>query len=171
MSNYTKATDFAAKDSLPSGNAAKVVKGTEIDDEFAAIQTAIATKAELAGSAAQNFSANNLTVAGNVAVTGGLTVGDGTYIKTWVSFSATGGTVTILDSYNVDSVVRSSTGIFTITYTNALPAATYGVLLGGSAEAMRGPTGSYNVNDIDVSTENDAGTEIDPALVTVAIIY
>ena len=46
MSNYTKATDFAAKDSLPSGNAAKVVKGTEIDDEFAAIQTAIATKAD-----------------------------------------------------------------------------------------------------------------------------
>ena len=44
MSNYTKATDFAAKDSLPSGNAAKVVKGTEIDDEFAAIQTAITTK-------------------------------------------------------------------------------------------------------------------------------
>ena len=44
MSDYTKATDFAAKDSLPSGNAAKVVKGTEIDDEFAAIQTAIATK-------------------------------------------------------------------------------------------------------------------------------
>jgi hypothetical protein len=46
MSDYTKATDFAAKDSLPSGNAAKVVKGTEIDDEFAAIQTAIATKAD-----------------------------------------------------------------------------------------------------------------------------
>ena len=44
MSNYTKATDFAAKDSLPTGNAAKVVKGTEIDDEFAAIQTAITTK-------------------------------------------------------------------------------------------------------------------------------
>ena len=44
MSDYTKATDFAAKDALPTGNAAKVVKGTEIDDEFAAIQTAIATK-------------------------------------------------------------------------------------------------------------------------------
>jgi hypothetical protein len=49
MSNYTKATDFAAKDSLPSGNAAKVVKGTEIDDEFAAIQTAITTKLDISG--------------------------------------------------------------------------------------------------------------------------
>lgn len=46
MSNYTKSTNFAAKDSLPSGNAAKIVKGTEIDTEFSAIETAIATKAE-----------------------------------------------------------------------------------------------------------------------------
>jgi hypothetical protein len=47
MSNYTKLTDFASKDTLPSGNAAKIVKGTEIDDEFEAIETAIATKANL----------------------------------------------------------------------------------------------------------------------------
>ena len=46
MSNYTKTTNFAAKDSLPSGNAAKIVKGTEIDTEFNNIATAIATKAD-----------------------------------------------------------------------------------------------------------------------------
>jgi len=44
MSDYTKTTDFAAKDALSSGDAAKIVKGTEIDDEFEAIETAIATK-------------------------------------------------------------------------------------------------------------------------------
>jgi len=44
MSNYTKLTDFASKDALPTGNAAKIVKGTEIDDELEAIETAIATK-------------------------------------------------------------------------------------------------------------------------------
>jgi hypothetical protein len=48
MSNYTKSTDFASKDSLASGNAAKIVKGTEIDTEFNNIATAIATKADLA---------------------------------------------------------------------------------------------------------------------------
>lgn len=48
MSNYTKSTDFASKDSLPSGNAGKIVKGTEIDTEFNNIATAIATKADLA---------------------------------------------------------------------------------------------------------------------------
>lgn len=47
MSNYTKSTDFASKDSLPSGNAGKIVKGTEIDTEFNNIATAVATKADL----------------------------------------------------------------------------------------------------------------------------
>ena len=47
MSNYSKTTDFAAKDALTTGNANKIVKGTEIDDEFSAIQTAANTKANL----------------------------------------------------------------------------------------------------------------------------
>jgi hypothetical protein len=44
MSDYTKSTNFATKDNLSSGNAAKIVKGTEIDTEFNNIATAIATK-------------------------------------------------------------------------------------------------------------------------------
>ena len=46
MSNYSKTTDFAAKDALSTGNANKIVKGTEIDDEFDAIQTAVNSKAD-----------------------------------------------------------------------------------------------------------------------------
>lgn len=46
MANYTKATNFAAKDSLPSGNSGKIVKGTEIDTEFNAIASAIASKTD-----------------------------------------------------------------------------------------------------------------------------
>ncbi len=49
MSNYTVTTNFGAKDSLPSGNAAKVIKGSEFTTEFTNIQTAIATKADTAG--------------------------------------------------------------------------------------------------------------------------
>lgn len=44
MSNYVKATDFSAKDSLLTGDPLKIVSGTEIDDEFNAIQTAVNTK-------------------------------------------------------------------------------------------------------------------------------
>ena len=46
MSNYTQITDFSVKDNLASGDAAKVIKGSDIDAELAAISTAIATKGE-----------------------------------------------------------------------------------------------------------------------------
>lgn len=45
MSNYSKNTDFASKDALLSGDPNKIIKGTEIDDEFDAIQTAVNSKA------------------------------------------------------------------------------------------------------------------------------
>jgi hypothetical protein len=48
MSNYTKTVDFAAKDSLSSGDGGKVIKGTEFETEFDNIVTAVATKADLA---------------------------------------------------------------------------------------------------------------------------
>ena len=47
MTDYTKSTNFATKDALASGNALKIVKGTEIDTEFNNIATAVATKADL----------------------------------------------------------------------------------------------------------------------------
>lgn len=51
MSSYVKLTDFASKDSLTTGNPLKLIKGTEINDEFNTIQTAVATKADLASPA------------------------------------------------------------------------------------------------------------------------
>lgn len=71
MSNYTKATDFAVKDSLASGNPAKVVKGTEINTEFTAIETAVNSKLD------GTFSALNTLLSGNVITNG--TISGGTY--------------------------------------------------------------------------------------------
>lgn len=48
MSNYVKATNFATKDTLPTGDANKIVKGTEIDNEFNAVAGAISSKADIA---------------------------------------------------------------------------------------------------------------------------
>ena len=48
MSNYTKTTNFTAKDSLISGNPSKIVKGSEHDAEYTAIQTAVNSKADAA---------------------------------------------------------------------------------------------------------------------------
>lgn len=47
MSNYTKATNFTAKDTLPSGDSNKIVKGTEIDTELTAVASAISSKADI----------------------------------------------------------------------------------------------------------------------------
>jgi len=51
MSNYLKTTNFTAKDSLTSGDPAKKIVGSEFDTEFDALQTAIASKADLASPA------------------------------------------------------------------------------------------------------------------------
>jgi hypothetical protein len=76
MSNYTKSTNFAAKDALNSGNAGKIIKGTEINTEYDNISSAIASKADtnnstLTGSA----TAVNLTVSGTFTAT----IDGGTY--------------------------------------------------------------------------------------------
>lgn len=77
MSNYTKTTDFAAKDSLISGNPLKIIKGAEIDAEFANIQTANNTKADIASPAfTGTVTAPVLTVSG--LLTAG-TIDGGTY--------------------------------------------------------------------------------------------
>jgi flagellar basal body L-ring protein FlgH len=91
MANYTKTTNFAAKDALASGNASKVVKGTEIDTEFTNIQTAIASKADgtftnfsfvessnvlyiynVSTPVAKIDSSGNLTVIGNIIANGSM---------------------------------------------------------------------------------------------------
>jgi hypothetical protein len=51
MSDYTKSTNFTVKDTLPTGNSGKIVKGTELDTEFTAIASAIASKADISSPA------------------------------------------------------------------------------------------------------------------------
>jgi len=70
MSNYTKTTNFAAKDSLPSGNAAKIVKGAEIDTEFNNIATASATKANANNAALTGTTVFATLSDGTIAITG-----------------------------------------------------------------------------------------------------
>lgn len=45
MSDYAKSTNFTTKDTLPTGNSQKIVKGTELDIEFTNIASAITSKA------------------------------------------------------------------------------------------------------------------------------
>ncbi len=72
MSNYTKSTNFTAKDSLPTGDTNKVIRGSEFDTEFNAIQTAIGTKSDLAGPTFTGTATfDGITATGTVNFTGG----------------------------------------------------------------------------------------------------
>jgi hypothetical protein len=76
MSNYIKGTNFTVKDTLPSGNASKIVRGAEIDDELTAIASAVSSKADSANSVLTGTTTvTALTISG--AVTG--TIDGGTY--------------------------------------------------------------------------------------------
>ena len=44
MSNYSYTTNYLGKDSLPSGDTAKIIKGADFENDFNAIQSAIASK-------------------------------------------------------------------------------------------------------------------------------
>lgn len=70
MSSYTKLVNFAAKDSLPSGDAGKLVKGTEINTELTNVQTAVNSKAD---KASPTFTGT--VTAAAVTVTGTLSAG------------------------------------------------------------------------------------------------
>jgi hypothetical protein len=76
MANYTVTTNFATKDSLPSGDSGKIIKGAEFSTEYNNIATAISTKADLAS---PTFT-GTLT-ASNISFSGTLTgiVNGGTY--------------------------------------------------------------------------------------------
>ena len=78
MSNYTKTTDFATKDSLATGNPSKLILGTLLDNEFAAIATAISSKLDSSG-----VTYNNVTLTGTTSLSGTLsgagTIDGGTY--------------------------------------------------------------------------------------------
>lgn len=77
MSNYTKLTNFAAKDALVSGNPAKVIKGVEVGAEFDAIAVAVNSKANTASPTfTGTVTMTNLTATGTVNLA---TVDGGTY--------------------------------------------------------------------------------------------
>lgn len=61
MSDYVKLSDFSVKDALPSGDPSKVVRGSEIDAELDAIQTAVGTKADLVGGTLEDCTINGGT--------------------------------------------------------------------------------------------------------------
>lgn len=75
MSNYTKTTNFTAKDTLASGNPNKIVRGAEHDTEYDAIAVAVNSKANTASPTfTGTVTIPTLAVSANGTVGGTLTV-------------------------------------------------------------------------------------------------
>ena len=151
MSNYSKTTDFAAKDSLSTGNANKIVKGTEIDDEFDAIQTAVNSKAD----------SNNTALTGTpTAPTAGASVN-----TTQLSTTA------YVTSAITTAIAATKAALFPVgtIYTQAAVSTNPGTLLGfgtwaafGTGRVMVGIDGS----DSAFNTLNETGGSADATIPT-----
>ena len=106
MSNYSKITDFAAKDALSTGNPAKIVKGTEIDDELVAISGAVASKAN---TAAPTFTGTttvaDFIASGTTSITGATTVGGALTVSGASSLQAVTATGIVADTLTLDSAI------------------------------------------------------------------
>ena len=158
MTDYTKTTNFAAKDSLPSGNSGKIVKGSEIDTEFNNIATAVATKANIAAP----------TLTGTVTLTGLLSVPDGTANSP--SFTSTGDTNVGLFFSGTDTMAFTAGGTSQVTFADGViaPVTTNDVDLGTSSlqfkDLFLAGNADFNGNiDVDGTTKLDA-VDIDGAV-------
>jgi len=126
MANYTKTTDFAAKDTLPGGDTNKVVRGTEFETEFDAISTAIATKSDTASP----------TFTGTVTVpTADINGGniDGTIIGASTAAAGTFTNLTASGTVNFSGATISNLG--TITTANLDGGTADNIVIGGATPA------------------------------------
>jgi hypothetical protein len=114
MSNYTKATNFATKDALSSGDPLKIVKGTEINTEFDSIATAIATKADLAS---PTFTGTPSLPTGTTAVTQS-TGDDSTKLATTAFVQAELDTLGTISAQNANNVLISGGSVYGVSFGN-----------------------------------------------------
>jgi len=133
MSDYSKATNFTTKDTLPTGNSGKIVKGTELDTEFTAIASAVASKANISSpdllgtptSPTATSGANTTQIANTAFVTGAITtLGLGTMsTQAKTAVDITGGTIVGITDL---AVADGGTGTSSLT----------GVVIGNGTSAM-----------------------------------
>ena len=121
---------------------------------------------------------------GTTQSTAGLTGSASQLCQAWVNFNGIT-TVSVRASYNISSVVRNSTGDYTINFTNALADANYTVNTGGITSSSTGTGGGWFVGvktgsagtsaslksttQVEILTTNNGGGLTDGAEVYIAI--
>jgi hypothetical protein len=138
MSNYTKATNFTAKDTLPTGNSGKIVKGTEIDTELTAIASAISSKADINSPALTGTP----TAPTASATTNTTQVATTAFVRTEITALGTIGTMAAQNANAVAITGGTVTGITDLTVadggTGASSITANSVILGNGSSALSG---------------------------------
>jgi hypothetical protein len=140
MSNYTKATNFATKDTLPTGDSNKIVKGTEIDNEFNSLAGAISSKADIASPTFTGTPAAPTATGGSNTTQ----IANTAYVKAEIE-AATGslGTLSSQDSDDVNITGGDLAGV-TITTATVNGNAVGSNSVGARTVSTSSPTGGNN---------------------------
>lgn len=169
MTNYVKFTNFTVKDSLPTGDTNKVIRGSEFDTEFDAIATAVSTKSNIAG---PTFT-GTATFA-DVSILGSLTATTGTFsgavtgsnlnVSNWDTAygwgdHATQGYLTSVAFSDISGAAVITSSETFVSNDTTLP--TTATLTARILAASLGPTASLDdLNDVDLTTSAPTDGEV-----------
>ena len=147
MSNYSKTTNFTAKDALSSGDPNKVIKGSEHDAEYDNIATASATKPDKATPATTNNLAM-LDASGNLADS--LVESDGsgnitTNVTVNLTGNVTGNADTVTTNANLTGTHVTSSGNATTLVAGSITTTEMGTDSVGSDEIAAGAVGTSEI--------------------------
>ena len=152
MADYDKATDFTGKDTLTSGDPGKLIKGSELDAEFVAIEGAVLSKANIDS---QVFTGTPTLPAGTIATT----VADNTDSSTKIATTAFVQSVKTL----VMQAVFPVGSIYTSYNVSTDPATVLGF---GTWTAIQGKVlAGYQSGDTDFGTAGGTGGSKDAVVV------
>ena len=180
MSDYTQVTDYSTKDALASGDAAKKILGSEIDAEFGAIATAIASKANTAAPAltgAATLGGNPLTAfpsgtamvfAQTAAPTGWTksTTHNDKALRVVSGTASSGGATAFTSVFGASK----STGSYTLTTTD-IPAHSHSVTDSGHSHQERAHVDATSILNGDAPTSMVMGNAVSGASPTYGITY
>jgi hypothetical protein len=169
MSDYSKSTNFTAKDTLPTGNAGKIIKGTEFDIEFTNIASAISSKADVSSpsllgtpTAPTATAGCNTTQLANTAYVKTALDGLSTVTGTW-AINTTGNAATATLATTATTATACSGNAATVTngaYINAANQFTQTNYFGGSSTTNSMRVGYGSLNFYDATVGSNANTAI-----------